>query len=605
MKIRFARLGMTVAVSAVGAALASSAVMADALKDGVWTGDGQGRNGAITVEMKVASGKIADVRVVKHSETAGISDAALARVPGAIVAAQSTGVDAVTGATMTSEGIKSAVANAIRAAGGDPTAFAAAVVTKKAAKKVIRENTDIVVVGAGGAGISAAVKAETLGKSVILIEKMPTIGGATVLNAGTLIATGSRYQREVMKETKDSPELAYKDIFRVGKDRNDPVLVKMVTEKVGSVVDWLIYDMKIPYGPAATQYPDHSANRQLGVQGRSVNYLNLMKGKFLGMGGKLMLETRAEELIQDKDGRITGIRAKDDDGNTVELTSKAVILASGGYGADQSMLPERMKGYLFYGVDGETGDGYHMATKVGAGTINLDLVKMYPQGVETRPHHGLAATASSTDTMKKSGAIYVNRDGKRFVDENAGLGVLTDKTVEQPGSIAYIVMDAAAWKQYVAKSLEDKLVPNEEALNAWTKIVNNGHPVMAVADELDVAAKAMGIDAAALDATVVRWNGLVKEGKDTDFGRRITGGLGQGPWHIVEQKVRYQTTLGGLKADGGLRILDTKGNPIPGLFGAGCVVGGANGADSMTAMMNSWAIVSGVVAAESAAKEVK
>lgn len=602
MKIRFARLGMTVAV---GAALASSAVMADALKDGVWTGDGQGRNGAITVEMKVASGKIADVRVVKHSETAGISDAALARVPGAIVTAQSTGVDAVTGATMTSDGIKAAVASAIRAAGGDPAAFAAAVVTKKTAKKVIRENADIVVVGAGGAGISAAVKAETLGKSVILIEKMPTIGGATVLNAGTLIATGSRYQREVMKETKDSPELAYKDIFRAGKDRNDPVLVKMVTEKVGSVVDWLIYDMKIPYGPAATQYPDHSANRQLGVQGRSVNYLNLMKGKFLDMGGKLMLETRAEELIQDKDGRITGIRAKDAEGNTVELTSKAVILASGGYGADQSMLPERMKGYLFYGVDGETGDGYHMATKVGAGTINLDLVKMYPQGVETRPHHGLAATASSTDTMKKSGAIYVNRNGERYVDENAGLGVLTDKTVEQPGSIAYIVMDAAAWKQYVAKSLEDKLVPNEEALNTWTKIVNNGHPVMAVADELDVAAKAMGINAAALDATVVRWNGMVKNGKDTDFGRRITGGLGQGPWHIVEQKVRYQTTLGGLKADGGLRILDTKGNPIPGLFGAGCVVGGANGADSMTAMMNSWAIVSGVVAAESAAKEVK
>ena len=120
---------------------------------------------------------------------------------------------------------------------------------------------------------------------------MPTIGGATVLNAGTLIATGSRYQREVMKETKDSPELAYKDIFRVGKNRNDPVLVKMVTEKVGGVVDWLIYDMKIPYGPAATQYPDHSANRQLGVQGRSVNFLNLMKGKFLDMGGKLMLET--------------------------------------------------------------------------------------------------------------------------------------------------------------------------------------------------------------------------------------------------------------------------------------------------------------------------
>ena len=598
---KFAKLGIALALGSVLAATASAA----ALKDGTWTGEGQGRNGAVVVEMTVKSGHIADVKVVKHSETAGISDAARARMPGEIVKAQSTGVDAVTGATMTSNGIKGAVANAIRAAGGDPAQFAAAVVTKKAAKKVIKENADIVVVGAGGSGISAAVKAETLGKKVILIEKMPTIGGATVLNAGTLIATGSKYQRDVMHETKDSPELAYKDIFRVGKNRNDPVLVKMVTEKVGGVVDWLIYDMKIPYGPAATQYPDHSANRQLGVKGRSVNFLHLMKDKFLGMGGKLMLETRAQEFIRDKSGRVIGVKATDAAGNTVELTSKAVILASGGYGADQSMLPPKMKNYLFYGVDGETGDGFKMATKIGAGTINLDLVKMYPQGVETRPHHGLAATASSTDTMKKSGAIYVNRDGKRFVDENAGLGVLTDKTIEQPGSIAYIVMDAAAWKQYVAKSLEDKLVPDAASLDQWTKIVNNGRPVMAVSNSLEDAAKTMGIDPKGLEAQVAHWNEMVKAGADKDFNRRITGGLGVGPYHIVEQKVRYQTTLGGLKADGGMRILDKAGKPIPGLYGAGCVVGGANGADSMTAMMNSWAIVSGVVAAETAAKDLK
>ena len=210
----------------------------------------------------------------------------------------------------------------------------------------------------------------------------------------------------------------------------------------------------------------------VGVQGRSVNFLNLMKGKFLDMGGKLMLETRAQSFIE-KDGKVVGVKAVDAAGNTVELTSKAVILASGGYGADQSLLPPKMKSFLFYGVDGETGDGLKMGEAIGAATINMDLVKQYPQGVETRPHHGLAATASSTDTMKKSGAIYVNRDGKRFVDENAGLGVLTDKTIEQPGSIAYIVMDDAAWKQYVAKSLEDKLVPSAESLNEWTKIVNN------------------------------------------------------------------------------------------------------------------------------------
>ena len=589
-------------VAALTAAMTgfSAANAAAQLKDGTWTGEGQGRNGAIVVELTAAGGKITAVKVVKHSETPGISDAALARVPGEIVQAQTTGIDTVSGATLTTNGIKAAVAAAIKAGGGDPAAFAAAVVSKKTAHKVIKESADIVVVGAGGAGISAAVKAETLGKSVILIEKMPTIGGATVLNAGTLIATGSRYQREVMKETKDSPELAYKDIFRVGKNRNDPVLVKQVTERVGGVVDWLVYDLKIPYGPAATQYPDHSANRQLGVQGRSVNYLNLMKGKFLDMGGKLMLETRAEELLRDDAGRVVGVRAKDAQGNTVELTSKSVILASGGYGAVKSMLPKEMSNYVFYGLDSETGDGYRMATAIGADTINMDLVKMYPQGVETVPGHGLAATASSTDTMKKSGAIYVNRDGRRYVNERASLGELTDTTVAQPGHIAYIVMDAKAWKEYVAKSLEDKLVPDEAALMKWTKIVNNGRPVMAVADTLSEAAGVMGVDAKGLEATVRDWNRMVKQGKDTAFGRQITGGIGEGPYYIVEQKVRYQTTLGGLRAGEGLRILDKSGKPIPGLFGAGCVVGGANGADSMTAMMNSWAIVSGVIAAETA-----
>ena len=592
---QFKTLALAMAVSALMALPASAA-----MTDGTYTGVGQGKNGEVTVELQVASGKLAQVRVVKHVETPGISDAALTNFPQSIVDAQSLNVDVVSGATLTSEGIRLAVADAIRKAGGDPDAFAAIPVKKKVATKLIKDHADIIVVGAGGSGMSAAVRAESLGANVILIEKMPVIGGATALNAGTLIATGSRFQKESLKETKDSPELAAKDIFRVGKNRNDPLMVKQVTERVGGVVDWLVYDLKIPYGPAATQYPDHSANRQLGVTGRSVNFLKLMREKFEHMGGKLMLETRAQELLRDQDGRVVGVRATDSAGNTVELSSKAVILASGGFGAVKSMLPKEMNQYVFYGLDSETGDGYKMATAIGADTINMDLVKMYPQGVETVPGHGLAATASSTDTMKKSGAIYVNRDGKRYVNELASLGELTDTTVAQPGHIAYIVMDAKAWKEYVNKSLEDRLVPDEASLMKWTKIVNNGHPVMAVADDLKKAAEVMGVNPEGLAATVKSWNEMVANGKDTQFGRKIVGGLGDGPFYIVEQKVRYQTTLGGLRAGEGMRILDKNGKPIEGLYGAGCVVGGANGADSMTAMMNSWAIVSGVIAAETA-----
>lgn len=599
--IRIARLAAV--TCAVFGAFAVGATQAAAPKDGTFTGVGAGRNGDITVEADFQGGKLAAVRVVKHGETAGISDAALAAFPKAVVENQSLKVDAVAGATMTSEGLRTAIGAAIKAAGGDPAAFMV-VPAKKAKAKDVSKTADLIVVGAGGSGISAAVKAETLGADVILIEKMPVIGGATALNAGTLIATGSRYQREVMKETKDSPELAAKDMMLVGKNKNDPVLVKSVTERVGGVVDWLIDDLKIPYGPAATQYPDHSANRQLGVTGRSVNYLKLMREKFESMGGEVMLSTRAETLVTDADGKVIGVKAKGPNGETVTLTAKGVILASGGFGAVKSMLPKEMNNYVFYGLDSETGDGWKMATDIGAATINMNLVKMYPQGVETIPGHGLAATASSTDTMKKTGAIYVNLKGERYVDENAALGVLTDATVAQPEHIAYIVMDDNAWKAYVAKSLEDKLVPTAESLNEWTKIVNNGKPVMVVADTLEEAAKTMGIDPKGLVATVKHWNEMVAAGKDADFGRKLSGGLDmKGPWHVVEQKVRYQTTLGGLKADADLRIVDKNGKAIPGLYGAGCVVGGANGADSLTAMMNSWAIVSGVISAETAVKD--
>ena len=594
----------TAIATAVAACMSLSA--GAAVKDGTFEGTGAGRGGPVTASVTFKGGKIADVKITKQTETAGVSAPALEKLPGQIVAANSIKVPAVSGATLTSKGILEAVSNAIKAAGGDPKAFMAIPVKKAASKKAAADvSTDILVVGGGAAGIPAAVRSATLGKKVVLIEKMPTIGGDTQLNAGTLIATGSRYQREVMKETKDSPELAYKDIMKAGKYKNDPVLVKMTTERAGKVVDWLIDDLKIPYGPAATQYPDHSASRQLGVEGRSVNFLRLMSGIFEKNGGKIMTDTRAEKFITDKSGKVIGVKARLADGQYQNFNSKAVILASGGYGANRALLPKEVKKGLFYGLDSDSGDGLKMGRAIGAGTINLDLVKQYPQGVETTPHHALAATASSTDTMKKSGAIYVNSDGKRVVDELAGLGKLTDVTKAQKGSIMYIVMDQAAWKEYVAKSLEDRLVASEADLDKWATIVNNGRPVMAVSDNLADAAKKMGVNAAQLQKTVDRWNGFVKAGADKDFGRKVLKPLGTGPWHIVEQKVRFCTTLGGLKADANMQILKKNGKPISGLYGAGCVVGGANGADSMTAMMNSWAIISGAVAADSAVKSIK
>lgn len=595
----FTKLLTVAAISMAFAGTASAAV-----KDGTFEGTANGKNGPLTVQVVIKGGKIADVKVVKSGESAMISDAAIAKVPGEIVKTQSLRVDNVAGATLTSMAIQAAATNAVKEAGGKPSDFYKKPMKKQPSGMEVTFKTDVVVVGSGASGMAAAVRAQLNGLPTILIEKMPYLGGDTILNAGTLIATGSRYQREVMKETKDSPELAYKDIMKVGKYKNDPVLVDMVTHKVGGVVDWLIDDLKIPYGPAATQYPDHSAERQLGVQGRSPNFIRTMAGILTDHGGKILMETKATALIY-KGGKVRGVDAVNAAGDKIQILAKDTILASGGFGANTKMLPKTLKGYLFYGLDSDAGQGYEMARKIGAQNINMDLVKVYPQGVETNPNHGLAATASSTATINDTGAIYVNSDGKRIINERASLGELTDITVAQKDKIMYLVMDETGYKRYLAKSLEDKLVPDEAELLKWLKIENNGRPVMVKSDSLAKAAEVMGINPANLEATVAQWNKMAKDGKDTQFGRKDPKELIKAPYFIVEQKPRFATTLGGLKANANMQIIGKNGKPIPGLYGAGCVVGGANGADSMTAMMNSWAIISGVEAADAITASLK
>lgn len=583
------------------AAFGSSVALA---ADGTYTGEAQGRNGAVKVAVTLTDGKITAVKVVSHKESTGIADPALERIPAAVTAEQSAAVDAVGGATLTSEAIKQAVLAALVSAGVDTKPYLKKVDDKSAAALPVKDvSSDILVIGAGNSGITAAVKAAESGAKVILIEKRPAAGGVSALNHGGLAATGTRYQREEMKETHDSPELLYKDMLRVGKNANDPVLAKMVSEHTGEVGDWLIDDLKVAYGAAWVQFPDHSAHRQISAKGNSVGWQKTMLDIFAKHGGVLMTDMRATEFITDKDGNVTGVKATGLKGQNYRFDAKSFVLASGGYGAVKSMLPERMQDVLFYGIPTETGDGFKMGTAIGADTINLEYVKTYPNGVEVQPGRSMDTTGSSTFAVRGS-AIFVNTDGKRCVNENKSLGELTEATLAQKNHIMYLVMDQKAWEAYVKKAIDDHTVPDASTFEAWKSLRNNGRPVICTG-ELDVCAKEMGIDPAGLVQTVKDWNAAVKAGEDKAFGRTALVEIGEGPYHIVEQKARYQTTLGGLRANADMQILRKDGKPVGNLYGAGCVVGGANGADSMTTLMNTWAIVSGYVAGESAVKNAK
>ncbi len=591
----------TLLAATLVAAFGSSVALA---ADGTYTGEAQGRNGAVKVAVTLTDGKITAVKVVSHKESTGIADPALERIPAAVTAEQSAAVDAVGGATLTSEAIKQAVLAALVSAGVDTKPYLKKVDDKSAAALPVKDvSSDILVIGAGNSGITAAVKAAESGAKVILIEKRPAAGGVSALNHGGLAATGTRYQREEMKETHDSPELLYKDMLRVGKNANDPVLAKMVSEHTGEVGDWLIDDLKVAYGAAWVQFPDHSAHRQISAKGNSVGWQKTMLDIFAKHGGVLMTDMRATEFITDKDGNVTGVKATGLKGQNYRFDAKSFVLASGGYGAVKSMLPERMQDVLFYGIPTETGDGFKMGTAIGADTINLEYVKTYPNGVEVQPGRSMDTTGSSTFAVRGS-AIFVNTDGKRCVNENKSLGELTEATLAQKNHIMYLVMDQKAWEAYVKKAIDDHTVPDASTFEAWKSLRNNGRPVICTG-ELDVCAKEMGIDPAGLVQTVKDWNAAVKAGEDKAFGRTALVEIGEGPYHIVEQKARYQTTLGGLRANANMQILRKDGKPVGNLYGAGCVVGGANGADSMTTLMNTWAIVSGYVAGESAVKNAK
>ena len=571
-----------------------------AIKNGTYTGTADGHNGPITVSVSFKDGRISSVEVIENVETEGVCENAFANTIAAIVASNSPNVDATAGATFTSRGIMYAVKDAIVAANGSVDDFPAPGKPAPAEDEILE--CDVIVVGGGGGGLAAAVRAAQMGAKVILLERNGQLGGDTALNAGSLIATGSRFQKKVLGEENDSPELAYEDILRVGKNANDPALVDMITKTIGETVDWLIDEMKVPYDVAATQYPDHSANRQIGVVGRSPNFIVIMEERLNEMGGTVLLETRATGLVTDDDGRVTGIEASARDGHKVTVNTKSVVLATGGYGANTNLLPDTLDGYKFYGRSTDMGDGFQMAVEIGANTINLDYVKVYAQGVETVQGRALAATASSTAASNGHGAIYVNTKGQRVVNETGTLSEQTEATIAQDDKILYLLMDEDAYRIYVEKSLEDRLVDSEDDLNKWYDIRNGGNPVIAKSESLDELCEVMGIDAKALKATLATYNENCNKGEDPEFDKKNPVALKEGMYYIVEQKPRFSTTLGGLKANENMEILSLDGNPIPNLFGAGSVVGGANGKDSMTAMMNSWAIGSGRIGGEKAAE---
>lgn len=576
-------------------------------KVGTYKASVDGKNGPIEVEVTFSEHKIEDVKVVNFNETAGVSDASIKKIPEEIVKNQSLKVDAVAGATVTSDALLAAVMDCVKQAGGDPSLLNAEV-KKEVSTEVVELNSDVVVVGGGAAGISASLRADELGLKTILLEKMSYIGGAISISGGNQVVTLSKLQKE-SGVNDDSADSMVKDFMANGSNKNVPELLNLFAAHVGQTTDWLHdyvgiqYDMK----GGLHKLAEYSHQRELAYDGNGPGFAKQARKKVEDSGVELYVETRAEKLVTDANGAIVGVVAKDNTGKTYNITAKAVIMASGGYGNNKDLLSNDMQTALYYGPTSSTGDGIVMATEKGidAATRLMEYGKRYPNGVEVSEGIAKSTIAGNIAAFKKS-AIIVNGEGKRVINEKASNRKILETELAQKDKMLYILMDQATFDEFKPNVSEAGI--SEDNIKEWLE--NNGSktPYFFHANTVEELAKLAKMEPSVLKTTVDSYNGYVKSGKDKEFDRSpefMKEEIGAGPYYLVEQKPRFATTMGGLVVNTNFEVMNTSKKVISGLFAAGEVVGGVMGDDSPSGANNAWALTSGKLSAEAVKNSLK
>ena len=553
-------------------------------QDGTFSAEAQGFGGPVSVTVTVEGGEITAVAIEGSGETPALGGVAVDTMDDAILAAQTPNVDGVAGATVTSTAIRAAASEALTAAGADLAALDAN--RRDTAEDVVREDKelscDVVIVGAGGAGMSAAITAHQAGKSVILLEKMPYVGGNTTKATGGMNAAETHYQAEAGIE--DSVEQFYEDTMAGGHNLNNPDLVRTLAERSAAGIDWL--DSigaplpKVSFSGGATNARIHAPEDGSGVGGYLVEAFSR---KLQELGIEPMLNTRATSLLVE-DGVVSGVLAESDSA-VYTIRAKSVVLASGGFGANEEMYCQYrpdLRGTVTTNAPGATGDGIVMAQAVGAGLVDIEQIQLHPTVEQT-------TSMLITEGVRGDGAILVNQDGVRFVNEMLTRDAVSAAELEQPGCYAYVVFD---------QRLRD-------GLKAIEKYVKNGLTVQA--DTPEALAEKIGCDPAVFAETLSAWNASVAAGKDEAFGRAtgMENDLSVAPYYAIKVAPGIHHTMGGVAIDTLTHVLDTDGNVIPNLYAAGEVTGGVHGGNRIGGNAVADIVVFGRLAGEQASENAK
>lgn len=566
---------------------------------GTYIGESVGFGGAMEVSVTVDGDRILSVDITKSSETEGIGSIAVSQLPEKIVSAQSLAVDAVSGCTLSSNAIIAAVENALSGAVSDTAVLYRVIESDLGAnQEVIVKNADMIIVGAGISGMSAAITAAQNGVNAIMIEKMSMHGGAGALSEGTVNAGCSQWQKNAGFEN-DSPETIFMDIIKGGEYRSDARLAWMYANNIGSTFDWLTGELQIPCSTEYRYEAMYSVNRMFTFEGSGSGLANNLYKHVQDSGVELLMQTRAYKLISEN-GVVTGVMAEGPNGETYQLNAPVVLLATGGFGANRALLPERLSSALYYGASCSTGDGIEMGLAVGGFTKNMDCGKLPPNGLEYAP--GLGMAVSNTKTLLETSTIMVNKDGVRIVSENGPRSDIMAALAADETHCFYLIMDQSGFD---AMRAENKTKFTDELVEKWFAINGTAAPVFLKSDTLEGAAAAAGINAEALKETVAHYNEMVTtKGVDEDFGRTdaIYPLSGEGPYYVVEQRSRFATTLGGLGVNEKLQVVTPYDVPIPGLYAAGDTAGGMNGTLALGGNGLGFALTSGRLVALEAAQ---
>lgn len=569
---------------------------------GTYDGVADGYGGELKVQVVVNEEKIESITILDHHETEGIGTTAVEQLPGMIVEKQTLAVDTISGCTRSSLAIITAVEDALKDAVSDMRELYAAVETDEEEDWEIEEiKTQVLVIGGGGAGITAAIAASNAGAEVVLIEKMPFLGGAASISGGQVNAGGSEYQKKY-GVTNDSPSAIAKDLLAGGHELNDPLLVEMYADEVGPTFDWLVDTIGVTFEENIVSAPEHSVDRIFIGEGKAAGINKYLLDSLNKTGTKVITDVRMSKLYMEGNKVVGASGVAANTTKAYEVKADLIILATGGFGNNKDLLPESLQSVLYYGPVSSTGDGLLIAREIGAKTQMMEYGKIYPNGIEIEPGIARSTVTASTTVFNQTGTILVDRQGKRLVNETGPYADIRTKMMEQEDQTLFLVMDQQAFDLFKERCLENKYATEEE-INQW--VLNNGTktPVFANAETLEAAAITAGIDVKGLEEEVAAFNSGVDNNNDK-YDRKLTEKLGDGPYYIVEQKPRFATTLGGLSINENMQVLNEENQVIPGLMAAGEVVGGLHGDDSMPSVCVSWAFVSGRLAGEAAVKQI-